>query len=220
MQTVKKPLWLENLLNSLSWQVFTWRIEVGDPIERAIDWLLSWLNYALYQSNDAFNTAGEALSKALEINKELQASLADFRQELSDHLSSWFLDLSKWKESFSSEVGSWLEEQKDYLLSIIEDTKQATTSLAIQWDNFKSTTLPQLVDTDKLTAWGNSLKLDLSSWLNSRLSAEREETEAQLDPIRQNVDKHDNWLDAVKEFFDDPEDYLIKTLEKALERLW
>ena len=122
-----KPGWLRSLLNKLNWDIFTWKVYVGDAIEDGIDWVIDWLNEAIKWGTDAWNDLCKETTK------------------IWNKIDTWWSDLSDWWKTKVTWLRDLIDTAEDWLKDRIGIIKQGLASLRTSWDNFWQNTWPQLV---------------------------------------------------------------------------
>lgn len=217
---LSKPSWLRSMLDRLNWDIFTWKVYVGDAIELGIDWALDWINWSIDQASRAYNKALEAISAVVELAGELRSRINAEIYLVLNRISTWGSILSDWWSARRQDVKDWIEAAKDLLKDLIDDAWIAIGQINVAWDNFRFNTLPGLVDFDNIRAWFGEGFKSLSDWWAARWQQIREANEAEIKPIRDEVNRHTTWLDLVREFFADPQQFLYDTMLKVIERFW
>lgn len=142
---ISKPSWLRTWLDRLNWDIFTWRIYVGDAVEGALDWALEWINNAVTWANNAWVRAGVAWDKALEVGKEAWANLCKETTRIWNYLETWWYNLGGWWETRKPIIQGWIDTALGILGDRIDDVKRDLASLSVTWDSFWRSTWPQLL---------------------------------------------------------------------------
>ncbi|MBU2060074.1 MAG: hypothetical protein KKB38_20380, partial [Gammaproteobacteria bacterium] len=93
-------------------------------------------------------------------------------------------------------------------------------NLSSAWERFRSDTLPSLVDLTWFRSWWGQGSTPFESWWSWARGLISDETEAKLDPVRQGVNRNASWLEMIKSFIDDPEDFLYRAVDRIIERFW
>lgn len=232
---VSKPSWLRSWLSKLNWDIFTWRVYIGDAIEGAIDWLLMVTNNALDFATLAFNKALDAWNKAVELGKELTTIVNKFRSEVFDRINVWWDELGEWWETKKQWVKKLLLASSDFLRGLINNLERGLASLTVAWDNFRKDTLPRLLDISWFTAWWGRRAASFGDWWNAARDHIFNRLETEVKPVRDEVNKHSSWLDLIKELFTDPlgfvlglllkvgrtyQNQLLKIFDKIMDALW
>lgn len=193
-----KPTWLKTWLDRLHWDIFTWHIEVGAAIEDAIDWVIDWLNWlveTVYSLGDQIRDYWDSLYDfVVELSEKVNREI----NRLLNEIDAWWDDLAEWWQVKRAEVSSWIGIATRPLYDWVNELQISINEFNIRWDNFWTTTYPQLIDTTKL---------DLS-----------------LRGLRQELEPFwEGWQDLkgkVAEFFADPEEWLYKAVDRIIERFW
>lgn len=232
---ITKPSWLRTWLSRLNWDVFTWKVYIGDAIEEAIDWLLGWVNWGIDQANRAYNQAWDAYYKAVAIAGDLTGLIY---REINDVLSlvnTWWSDLGDWWSARAQDVKYWIDVAGDFLQYQINSLGRSLDGLRIAWEGFLRGTLPGLLSMDRWTAfWGGAWQ-SIGDWWGARLDQVKDLLSTATDPITDQVNKLTAVVDMIKEFIDDPlsyilgklikitrayRDLLLKLFDKVMDALW
>lgn len=140
-----KPSWLRNLLSRLNWDIFTWKVYIGDAIEGAIDWVIDWLNYLIKLAQGAWDFIVTVRDWVVDLWNELVKFINKEVQKVWNSISTWLADLTEWWNAQVTTIRGWIDEAKGWLLDRINDVARNLNSLAARWDNFWTTTWQQLV---------------------------------------------------------------------------
>lgn len=225
--TIKKPPDVRNWLYSLNIKVFAWEWNVGDWIEDAIDWALGWINWAIERAGLAYSKAVEAFYKAVEVGNELVRTINIEISRVYNKISTWWDDLGEW---WSTKV-TWVKDQiaaaRDTLRGLINDVRGALAPLLAAWDNFRTATLPRLIDLSWWTSfWGGAFN-HISDWWAGRRQEITDRIDTEVTPVRDEVNKHIGIFDLVKQLTTDPlawpeyfARWVLSMLESIIARLW
>lgn len=217
---ISKPSWLRQALDRLNWDIFTWKIYVGDAIERAIDWALGWLNWGVELAQGAYNQAINAWDKAVEVFWDLRSLLFTEVTKVTNKISTWWSDLGDWWAAKSRDVRDWIDAAKTTLGERIDDARDLINRVDTAWGNFRRDTLPNLLDTHWIRSFFGARVSSISDWWAPKKQEIDEQIETEVAPVRDEVNRHSSWLDLVKELFTDPEKFLLDLLERMLARFW
>ena len=195
---ISKPTWLRNWLSKLNWDIFTWKLYIGDAIENGIDWVITWINLQVEMVDRAQSAADLAYDKALEVDTSLRKDIALDLSEVYQELDKLESELSEqWKgvfEAFEKAVNKFisdLDARTDYLEYIVAE-------LSKWWDNFRFNILPLL-----------PTKQEVEDVLK-----------AETDPIKKEVEKHGNIFTWAWDLLTDPMKFLYDRAEEFFERFW
>lgn len=217
---ISKPSWLRVLLNKLNWDIFTWKVYIGDAIERGIDWALGWVNWGVDLAQAAYNKALEARDKALEVYRELLTIVNKSINEVFDKVSTWWSELGEWWSAKRQDIKDWIDDAKRITLSQIDAVRITLRQIDTAWDNFRTVTLPKLLDTGWITSFFGARVSSITDWWRPEKQKITDEIETEVQPVRDEVNKHTSWLDLIKELFTDPEKWLMNMIERMLARFW
>ena len=195
---VSKPTWLSRVLGLLNWDIFTWKVYIGDAVEHAIDWALQWVNWGIDQANIAYNKAVDAWNKALEVYRDLRALVYSEVQKAINLAAT----------------------AKDWLNDRIDDAWQVINKVDTAWDNFRTQTLPKLLDTQWVIGFFGKKISSITDWWSPKKQEITDQIDTEVTPIRDELNKHSSWLDLIKDLFTDPEKWLLDRIESMLARFW
>jgi hypothetical protein len=214
-----KPSWLRILLDRLNWDIFTWKVYIGDAVERGIDWALDWINWAIDIGNKAAAKATSVWDSFVSLLHNVQAT---FNQEFARvwaRVTTWASDLANWWSARAQDVRDWISAARDFALDRIADLRRILDSVDTWADTFRRTVLPKLLDTSWLRqAFGASFS-SIMDWWRARLPQVDERVETGVKPVRDEVNKHTTWLDLLKKLLTSPEEWLLDLFESMLKRL-
>ena len=225
--TVKKPSWLSQWLNLFNWDIFTWKVYAGDAIEHAIDWALQWVNWGIDQATLAYNKAVAAWYKAVELAGDLRSTIYRETGYLWNKVNQWAADLAEWWEGTSTKVRGWIDVAKSWAKERIDDAWKIINRVDVAWDNFRRDTLPKLLDTQWVISFFGKGVHSISDWWAARRGEIDTRLDAEITPVRDEVNKHSSWLDLIKWLITNPLEWkdaaaetVLKTIENILARLW
>ena len=199
-------MWFADRIFSYVWDLSDW---FYDAYQTAKDWwwpfdALQHPLYGLYQVSRSLvtpiaqfsNWTWDVWSKVQEIFS-LEQITAYFRPWLDNATDAW-----DWVRRAGTNVwhiaDDWWNVTKVTVLGWIAMATEGLDSLRASWDEFSTTTFPNLVSFTWLTTWWNNRLLDIEGLLNSAF-LERDSWWA-------------GWQDfrgKVAEFFDDPLEFLL-----------
>ena len=140
---VTKPSWLKSFLNKLNWDIFTWKVYVGDAIESAIDWVIDGLNWVTERVTEALNRIatwwtdlGDWWLTRVDIIKGLIKTVLET-------LTTWGTVLRDWWDTRVNLIKGWIGVAADFLKSLIDNVSKGLNKLTVLWDNFWTSTWPQ-----------------------------------------------------------------------------
>lgn len=218
--TISKPAWLRSLLDRLNWDILTWKVYVGDAVESGIDWALGWINWAIYQAGKAWDKAVAAWDKAVEVGKKAWNDLMKEADKLWAKIDTWWDDLGEWWTAKRRDIKDWIAAAKEGLLDLYNDLKKALGKLSSTWDNFWTSTWPQLLKDF------NTLLVKVGSFFTQTLPrlAEKLDITKAFDTFRLEWRDLFNFWGEFKvelgKLLTDPEEWLLDKLEKMLARFW
>ena len=174
-----------------------WLIWAGDKIESILSsgdilsFLSTWLDYATWAWTWVFNAI----------------------DNVTDIIDSWWT-------SIGSIVQGWIDQAKDYALGLVDQVEDSLANLRSSWDDFWTLTWPDLVaDIGGLrSSWDSFLATTLpglATWIGVQ-----DLIESTIRTWFPFYDELVQFWSGIRDFFSDPEDYLVRKLETMLERFW
>ncbi|KKN37947.1 hypothetical protein LCGC14_0758340 [marine sediment metagenome] len=216
----QKPGWLATLLGYLNWDIFTWKVYIGDTIEAAIDVVFSWLNYAVDLAQAVWNWIAGVVDWVVNLWNILWAEINTQVQALWNAISTWSDSLNTWWSATWSYIVDWVGARFDSLevwvgatrdwimasVDAIADQIQdrisivtgALNNLIASWNVFVTSTLPGLASHLDVTAAFDSFMLawkDLFDWWGE-------------------------FWEEVTSFFTDPFAWIYERIDEFFERYW
>lgn len=201
---VTKPSWLKSWLSRLNWDIFTWKLYVGDAIEDSIDWALEWINWGIDQATKANSQAWYAYWYAYDVYKDLRNIIADEVDDLWDRGFNWWSELGDWWSDKRQDVLDWIDDAKDYALDRIDDVNRVLMLLEDAWESFRRDTLPGLLDTSWLQDFFGRQVDNIGEWWAAKRQEIDDIIEATTKPVRDELNKHLDTLTSAKQLFADP----------------
>ena len=191
-----KPAWLISFLASCNWQVFTWYINPGDWIEDAIDWVLDGINSLLDIGEDIASKAVEAWQTLLTIWSDIFDAIAQATgsiwnaiTDFADKLVNLWNNVTDWVGGLVADISNWVSSELTYFGNLLG-------RLGEEWDEFWRYTLPGLID-----------RFSLDNILQAALA-----------PVFEAINRLTDIIDTFRDFFDDPEKWLLEKIESMLAR--
>ncbi|GAI69089.1 unnamed protein product [marine sediment metagenome] len=198
MIRITKPPWLRSWLSKLNWTIFTWQVFIGDAIESGINWAIDKINVTLEWAIVGYNWGVAAFNKAIEIGQNILPAIARELQPLWNKVLTWWSELDEWWSTKRRLVLGWIDLAKAYARDLFLQATSSINSITGWLDNFKSLILPTLTN-----------KRDVADAI-----------EADVKPVRDEVNKHTNWLDMIIDLFTNPEQFFWDMLERMFRRFW
>lgn len=215
-----KPSWLRRALDLLNWDIFTWKVYIGDAVENGIDWALEWINWGIDKAAEALNWARDAWDKATGLWNDLVTRINQALEPVRNWIDTWKSRLAEWWSGVSTQVLAWIEAAKDWANDRIEDARRLIDRIDIAWENFRRDTLPRLLDPAWVRSFFGAGIASIADWWATKAPWVRDTVETTVAPVRDEVNKHTTWLDLVKDFFSDPQQFIYDLLMKIFERFW
>jgi len=215
---VTKPGWLRNWLSKLNWDIFTWKVYIGDAIEDAIDWALDWINWGIDRATLAYNKAVEAWDKAVESARELRTKIDTGVQGVKDKIDTWWDDLGEWWSARKDEITEKIDQAKADARGLFDQATREASKFFTGWLEFNKYILPKLLDPSWITSFFGKGIASISDWWAPKDKEITDQIDAEVTPVRDEVNKHTTWLDLIKELFTDPEKWLLNMIERMLAR--
>lgn len=217
---IRKPSWLRSWLNKLNWDIFGWKVYVGDAIEEAIDWALDWINWAISRAEAAWTRAGIALSRIIEEAKELTRLLYREIQKVLNLIDAWWGDLGEWWLTKVTWLKGLIGAAEDFLEDLIDNVARSLQRLNAAWDDFKRDTLPKLIDFSWWRGFWGGMYSNISDWWEPVSAQLGDSFGAITDGIISELNQFSQKLAEMGEFFTDPVKWLYDRLENFMDRYW
>jgi hypothetical protein len=193
-----KPWWVENLLNNLNWDILGWQIYVGDAIESAIDWVLNLFNTVIMWVENLQDWFEDFRQEVLDGFNTFVDWLEDLYQRTLGLIDGIYESISAWWSDRVDDILDIVYTVRDGILDFVGDVIDTVEAIAIWWENFRYDILPELLTFSFLTDWWRGVSRDI------------------IDAINQNTE----WLDMIRDFIDDPAQFVYNKLDEFFERFW
>jgi phage-related protein len=141
---VDKPSWLRSFLDNLQFQIFTWHIDVGGPIETAFDWLFAPLNFLIDWLNWVLNWVEQAFDWVMDRVRAFFDPWIYVIREIYNTISTWWSSLGDWFSGLVSDIHDWVDAR---LQNFKDGFSIITDRLSDLWNlvsHFFSSILPDL----------------------------------------------------------------------------
>jgi len=149
--------------------------------------------------DDIVNQLGDILSWS-NIRSLIRSWLPDI-DDLIDWWDRWWVwvgeEIDEWWYSTRTTVQGWIDIGDQWLKGLIDDAEAWLVDLQAAWDNFRTITLPDLLDLSGLITWWNTTVSDVQALIDSAFTARESFWSGWLDV-----------KDSVIEFFNDPLEWL------------
>lgn len=211
---IQKPPVLRDWLARWNFVIFTWKVYIGDVVENAIDWTISWINYVLNWAEIAYNWAKAAWDKAVQVWNDLTVRINTEVQKLLNKIDTWWSQLNTWWAARSSEVRGWISAASDRLQLYINDISFSLQRLNTAWDTFRVDLLSRIPSWTELRDFITAGINEVKQWFTLQRQNISDEIETNIKPVRDQVNKQTSWLDMIKKLFTDPEEFILELLVK------
>ena len=188
---ISKPAWLHNFLLSLHWKILIWYIDVGGPIETAIDWVLGGVNTAIILAQSLGAKLEGVRQWALDLYNQLKTSVNQVWSYVTNIASTLGSTITTWWSGMQATVLSWVDMAKKYALSLVNDLRGLLNRVDISLSNFFASILPFL-----------TTKLDVTDLIKSALA-----------PFRSTLNTIETFKNDIVSFFGDPPGWLASHIE-------
>jgi len=217
---LQKPSWLETVLSWLNWDILAWKVYVGDAIENAIDWVISWINLALDWAVEALNNIAAWWDRLLDWWSSWWSVISSWFTEIWNSIAAWWDQLGDWWDTRVTIVQGWIGAAGDVLRDMVQNVRSYVDGLWAQWDNFRLSVLPRLLDFSWVTSFFGGAFGTISDWWSPKQQGIRDELEAEVKPVRDEVNKHTSIFTLFNLFFTDPVKFLYVIIDDLIERFW
>ena len=217
---IRKAPELHDWLLGLNFRIFTWQLDIGLWIETAIDWAVSWINDVWIRAENAYSWARAAWDHAGELFNIMSDNLSRLREELLGRFSSLGGYLGDWWLARQDEIRQIVTVSLSTIMVQIASLSTIMGQFRTEWDSFTHSTLPSLVNFSWFRSWWGLGDIPHNVWWSAARRQLREETAAELQPLEDQVRSSQGIISLAREFFADPEQWLIDRIESMLERFW
>lgn len=147
-----KPDWLESWLNNLNWDILGWQIYVGDAIESAIDFVLTWINNIAEWAASVVAWLDELRQEIIDGFNVFVVWLNELWNTFTNIVETWWDSLAEWWSARIEDVKDLIAVAVQWVNDRIDDVKTVLDSIAVWWENFTTVILPELASKFDITA--------------------------------------------------------------------
>ncbi len=198
MSPIEKSAEFRTWLTSWNFDIFGWKVYIGDVVETGIDWVIEWINSLMGWAEAIWNYIVDLI---YEVREAFQTIVLDFESRFQalwdsvmlfwDRLELWWADKKQDVLDLIAAGTAWVKDRIDSLSGVVDGLRSA-------WDWFTGTVLPGLAD---IWTVDNMISNALRPWADMF-----------------------NWFEMfrseVVEFFNDPWQWLYDRFEDFIERFW
>jgi len=213
---IDKPSWLRNWLDTLNWDILTWKVYVGDAIESGIDWLLYYVNSGLSLADNAYDWAVYAWNEAVDFYNELSNTINIEVTKLTNKIGQVWSDIVEWGEGVKGDIEDWVDASLHSLSEKVSQVNEYMNQWQATWDTFLHVTLPSLVTFDWWSSFWQGAYSNIEEWWSIQHDRITQEVDIKVDPLKEEIYQHKSWLDMIKLLFTDPEEFVTDLLA----RIW
>ena len=195
---LEKPGWLREWLGVLHFSIFTWYVDVGGPIEIAIDWAIGGVNAVISWVNYVVNWIEQAYDWVRDRVMALVGPWLDAIISLGNTVATWWDRLGSWWAAQWDTVSGWIQAALQPLRDLYQGVVNQVNQVWVAVGNFFTVTLPSLASKLDVENYFRSFTLqwrDLFNWWGDR--------------------GHD-----VTSFFTDPLQWVYDRLDEFFARFW
>jgi hypothetical protein len=232
-------MWLTDRIFSLVWDISDYFYRA---YQEASDWIwpFSYIQYPFYSLYRAFWSLLWPIADLGDWLGDLDDRIADVMDRAgvlsllrtwinyAEAAWDWISDswrnvtsiVASWWSGTSSMVLAWIDQVRDYARVLVDQVRASLGDLRSSWDNFWTISWPTMLsDLGGLrSSWESFLSStlpNLATWTGSQALIET--TIRTFFPF---YDELVQFWSGIREFFSDPEAYLVRKLETMLERFW
>lgn len=170
---IKLPSSWRTRISGWRWVILVWTIDIGGIILDVIDWFLGWVNWGIYQAEQAWNKAVAAWDKAVEEARALGKRIDKEVDKLLGKINAWWAQLDDWWGATYHSVKEWVRTLVGRVEDTLTDLQRLFNNLALAWEDFKRSTLPKLLDFSWVTTFfGKGISRIDDWWLPTRQKLE------------------------------------------------
>ena len=195
---IVKPSWLSDILASsiLNFDIFTWHIGIGEWLEKVADWIIDRINEVIDWATDIWKKANAAWDKAVEVGKSIPTLINQALASVWKAINSIPDTISKAIDALKPWVDGLVKSAISSISNIINWLEDSLYDLRAKWDNFAQNILPDI----------NKLLLIIFPWLGA------------IEGVIQLVQGWEEFMNDLREFWNDPEKWLLDKITNMLER--
>jgi len=117
---LEKPTWLKQSIDGLNWDILTYKVYVGDAIEKAIDWVIDTMGYIAESAGNGLN----------ELDSRITYLQQAFGEILHTHTTAIY-NLTNRLDTLEQGAGTWLEAGRDTIEGWISSRLDPIKRLAL-----------------------------------------------------------------------------------------
>jgi hypothetical protein len=189
-----KPDWLRTAIDWLPDSIFGIPIKIGETLEKAVDWMLGWVNSLVEWAIQVSAWFEDIITEIREAFDLFTQGLNTLWQELVNFKDTLFSLFESWLAAAKDTVLGWVAVVRDWLLERIADVRTLVDTLGVRWDNFWNEILPGLVSFDALEDRVKQLLADLSAPLNVLLEFKDKIVAFFSDPLEWLLEMFTDWF--------------------------
>lgn len=217
---IEKPPELRRWLDTLNWDIFTWRVYVGDAVESAIDWSLAYINNALDWGVSAYSWAQYALSQAQSLFNQVLTTINREISGVLGRIDAWWGDLGDWWYTKVTWIYDVVDSAYDTLRAYTDSVRSSLNKLSVAWDDFRISTLPGLLGWGWVRDFFGAGVSGIDDWWEARRRQLRDTVAIIIAPLQEELRQQAARLEVISDVFADPEKWLLDRIESMLARFW
>lgn len=217
---IYKPSWLRSWLSRLNWDIFTWHVYLGDAIESGIDWVIDGLNNLLTLAQDAWNRATVLWSDFWAEARRLWSKLDPVWEWFRGLPGNIWIEVNSWWNNPDNPIRNFISATVANVGVAINNVSIFLGNLQVTWDNFRTAILPTLLNWSWWKGWWGHTFSSFTEWEGWWWNKTQDRIDAEVDPVRKEVNKQASWLELIKDFISDPQKFLYEVFDKIIERFW
>jgi len=167
---ISKPSWLVTFLASLQVDILTWHIDIGGPIEGAIDWVLGPINELAAWANQVWAWWEEFRQEVLDFVNLVGSRFGELWNYVWALADTALQQVLTWWEAASETVRGWIEAAVELVWDQVRDLWGRIEGLWIMVTTFFSDILPglaRLADVDDLIRSALAPLAQVLDWFNA-----------------------------------------------------
>lgn len=162
-----KPSWLESWLNNLNWDILGWHVYVGDAIESAIDFVLTWINNIAEWAASVVAWLDELRQEIVDGFNIFVEWLNELWDNFTNIVETWWDSLAEWWSARVQDIKDWIDIAVQWVNDRIDDVKAVLDGIVVWWENFTTVILPELASKFDITAAFDEFMLQWQDLFNT-----------------------------------------------------
>lgn len=205
----QKPASVKNWLARLNWVIVSWVINVGDPVEYALDIVITWVNVTWDLASWAHTKIDSVATTVANRVTFLETVIESVAIKLSNRIDGIPYYLEVWWGRKKADIIDLIPQIPATTTTELDNLRQGLAYLSTQWNKLILGTFPTWKQSliDLRSEWmgfkTNILPMFVTkSYMNTAIAIA-------IHAFRDEIGIHSSWIDAFKEFISNPIEWFI-----------